>query len=82
MALSREDKADVSKAFGKKAAGAVSTATNDAKNKAIHAKTGDKNKSHGFNYGSMMKDLVKAGFGGVKTSSLKGKSVAEVAKKY
>lgn len=40
MALSGEDKADVSRAFGKKAAKAVSHATNDAKNKAIHAKSG------------------------------------------
>lgn len=58
MALSHEDHKDVSRAFGKRAAGAVSHATKDdyvakygaskvnrggptdAKNKAIHAKTG------------------------------------------
>lgn len=62
MALSNEDKKDVSHAFGKKAAGAVSNATrdyshidhisggmfsknkakSDAKNKALHAKSGGK----------------------------------------
>jgi hypothetical protein len=41
MALSNEDKKDVRVAFGKKAANAVSRVTNDARNKAIHAKMGD-----------------------------------------
>ncbi len=38
--ISREDHKDVKKAFGAKAASAVSHATNDARNKAIHAKKG------------------------------------------
>lgn len=86
MALSGEDKADVSRAFGKKAAGAVSKATNDgydgnkrwgnsgikgsgvnspammaarkgfsdAKNKAIHAKTGGKKGYKSFSEGGRM----------------------------
>jgi len=38
MALSREDFKDVSKTLGRKTASVVSGVTNDAKNKAIHAK--------------------------------------------
>jgi hypothetical protein len=36
-------------------------------------------KTQNFNYKGMLKDLVTAGFGGVRTSSLKGRSIAEVA---
>lgn len=38
--ISREDKKDVSKAFGSSVANKVSHATNDARNRAIHAKMG------------------------------------------
>ncbi len=38
--ISPEDKSDVARSFGKKAAAAVSGVTNDARNKAIHAKLG------------------------------------------
>lgn len=38
MALSNEDKKDVAGAFGKKAASAVSKATNDSKSRALKAK--------------------------------------------
>lgn len=39
--LNREDKKDVKRVFGKKAATAVGNATNDARNKALHAKSGE-----------------------------------------
>lgn len=42
MALNKEDKADVSRAFGKKAASAVSRATRDSKSKALKGKMGGK----------------------------------------
>ena len=35
---------------------------------------------NGFDYKGMMRDLDKAGYGGVKTSSLKGKSIRDMAK--
>ncbi len=41
MAISNEDKKDVARSFGKKAATAISNVTNDARSKAIHAKIKD-----------------------------------------
>lgn len=38
MAINREDKADVAKAFGKGAANKIATATDDSKTKALSSK--------------------------------------------
>lgn len=61
MALSREDRSDVARSFGRKAAGAVSKATRDAspKSRALDSKTGDK-KVHKFRKvpGTSMKTLT------------------------
>lgn len=71
--ISREDKKDVARSFGQKAAKAVSNATNDARNKAIHAKMGSKSRGnysifrseggketrlkHGLSHGEMHHEL-------------------------
>ncbi len=52
--LSREDKKDVSSTFGKKVAGAVAKATNDSKNKALHAKTAGKEYKKGTTKGDLL----------------------------
>ena len=52
--ISGEDKKDVARSFGKKAAGAVAKATNDAKGHALSKKAGSEYKK-GFTKGDLAK---------------------------
>lgn len=62
--LSHEDKKDVSKAFEKKVAGKVASATNDSKSKVIHAKMGEKvGLKHKYADKLFKRGVIKKGMG-------------------
>lgn len=79
MALSHEDKKDVSAAFGKKAANAVSKATHDAKSKALGKKMGKESLSSKSSRASDRSAIMRAH--GVKTDADRAKDRAALAKR-